>query len=916
MMLQRHAGRACHALTVVLVWLLPTTVFAQEDAFHTSLRTELQNTYGVTGGSWIFSGNETTDLQNRQGWGCTFSEFDVVGQPFSLGTRADVAAGTIQFWSATIRYLSEAPVNAGDVILLAASFRSVNSEIGSGSVKMKVEKATAPYTASLVTGMEVTTSWQRMLVPFVVEETYAAGGFSVNFQIAQQQQVIEIGGVAMINYGSSYTVADLPSQGTTYEGRSLTAPWRAEAESRIEQLRKGTFNVAVVDGMGNPVDGATVQVKMKSHEFGFGTAVNTWALDNASQNTYRDKLENLAGGGKTFSTSVLESAMKWRQWIGGRAEPAKEAVEWLNERGITIRGHNGIWGGYSVMPDYMPGLDQASARDSVLTHARRIAGDPLIKGHLTHWDVVNEPVHVRDLATKMNGYPGYPADPDGEMIYSEIWQNMRQTEDEPTKYINDYNIITEGGALKATQNDYRRVIVNLGMNIEGIGFQGHFSYPLTGMTRLKAIFDEFAAFDVPIAITELDMKDVDVDLAGEYIRDVVTLLFSHPAAESFLVWGFVDSYHWLDDAPFFYSDWTPKPAGQAFIDLVFNEWWTDASGQTASGSYSTSGFYGDYEVTVTSGGETVVRNVSFLKGRETVEVQIGSGADQIVQDFEDLPADRWGALGDSGSTCEAGITAPGYHGKRAMVYNYDVSNVGGNNYCSAGTTLTPQDWSGGAGLGMWIRTAKGPVNVPTIELIDNGGERFVAPWSNPFTEWTWLELPWDAFSRSDNQPAGAPNDGLTLTAVEGYLVNYPANKKGTLYIDDITLLGSAGVDVALETRVAVMGAFNGSGMRTDLNSDGLIPLQQPFGQAPYAYGGSESVPSIPADVVDWVLIELAPESGGRSARRACFVNATSDVVDLDGASPCLMRGVPSGTYRVVVRHQNHLAVQGGEVVVP
>ncbi|GAB3603857.1 carbohydrate binding domain-containing protein [Microbacterium aureliae] len=50
-------------------------------------------------------------------------------------------------------------------------------------------------------------------------------------------------------------------------------------------------------------------------------------------------------------------------------------------------------------------------------------------------------------------------------------------------------------------------------------------------------------------------------------------------------------------------------------------------------------------------------------------------------------------------------------------------------------------------------------------------ERFEATFADDTAGWRFVEVPFDAFERSATQPAGAPNDGLTLTAVRGYGVS-------------------------------------------------------------------------------------------------------------------------------------------------
>jgi hypothetical protein len=99
------------------------------------------------------------------------------------------------------------------------------------------------------------------------------------------------------------------------------------------------------------------------------------------------------------------------------------------------------------------------------------------------------------------------------------------------------------------------------------------------------------------------------------MRDFLTIVFSHPAVESFLMWGFWDGAHWYDDAPIFREDWSVKPSGQVFLDLVFDTWWTDETAVTDSdGMVTFRGYHGDYDVTATHGGESLSADMTLAEG--------------------------------------------------------------------------------------------------------------------------------------------------------------------------------------------------------------------------------------------------------------------------------------------------------------
>jgi hypothetical protein len=115
-------------------------------------------------------------------------------------------------------------------------------------------------------------------------------------------------------------------------------------------------------------------------------------------------------------------------------------------------------------------------------------------------------------------------------------------------------------------------------------------------------------------------------------------------------------------------------------------------------------------------------------------------------------------------------------------------------------------------------------------------------------------------------------------------------------------------------------AGSDAGMSTSLLSQGLIPLNQPFHPSlPYYgnpnpcwyYSGTESVNSVPASIVDWVLVEL--RDGGTTgaftkAKKACFIRSNGKIVALDGVSVPQFPVSVTGPLYATVYHRNHQAV--------
>ncbi len=158
--------------------------------------------------------------------------------------------------------------------------------------------------------------------------------------------------------------------------------------------------------------------------------------------------------------------------------------------------------------------------------------------------------------------------------------------------------------------------------------------------------------------------------------------------------------------------------------------------------------------------------------------------------------------------------------------------------------------------------------------------------------------------------------GLSLSIGQTYYISvYSENGAGlqsAIVSTDGQLVISSAPYQVVEFEFFLEGDFDAATglMRTDLNDAGLVDLSQPYDTAPWNYSGSESVGSLPTNVVDWVLIEARAESDTSLVEsRAALLTNTGEVVDIDGDTGVKFYDVVYGSdYFFVVRHRNHLAV--------
>ena len=220
-----------------------------------------------------------------------------------------------------------------------------------------------------------------------------------------------------------------------------------------------------------------------------------------------------------------------------------------------------------------------------------------------------------------------------------------------------------------------------------------------------------------------------------------------------------------------------------------------------------------------------------------------------------------------------------------------------------------------------------PVIVP-----ENSG-----PWSNADADyWALSSLDHPGSGYADVLVffnGGADNNGATVGStpvrvgtLRFTIVNALAAARLTwrslVNVTQMTALANPGVDVSyreitdscayttLKLKSILQGPWATSAMGTTMRDAGLVPLAQPYGTAPWSYNGTEAVASVPAGVVDWVLVELRSDTVGATkvATQAAFLKSDGSIVGFDGSPLLGFHGVDAGPYHVVIRHRNHLAV--------
>lgn len=543
----------------------------------------------------------------------------VDGMPFSNAVSVMTNKRPKKQHSVQLNTLNTLTFNPEDNGVLTFYARATSLPEGKSEAMMRVlyERNSPPWKKSVYKIVKMGKAWKKYSFPFIVAREfgdlhkgkYLPGEMKLGFNLGFDPQTVEIADVRVMRLVGKFSLYDFGENTRTYPGRELNAKWRVDAMKRIENIRKGNLELAVLSADGKPVKDAKVSYKLKKHKFYFGTCVNSYYFKRYEGTEDGDKYrENIK---KLFNMAVLEAGMKWPEW-----EEHKERVlyttDWLTGNGLALRGHCLFWPSWRRLPkDFREKKDDKSyLRKRCDEHIKDMVS--AYKGKVVQYDVVNEVESNNDLLKIL-----------GDDIMVDWWNKTHNLDPSVGLYINDYGIMTDDREHQDKYEKRIQSLVDKGAKISGIGMQSHFYSDFPSPQRVLEILERFGKFNLPIMITEYDHYIFDEKCQGDYMRDFLIAIFSHPRVEGFMMWGFWDGKHWRKNAPIFHKDWTLKESGKAYIDLVFNKWATRGRAVTnAKGNTQFTGFYGDYEVTVESGGKSKKFTVPFNKTGEKTTLKL------------------------------------------------------------------------------------------------------------------------------------------------------------------------------------------------------------------------------------------------------------------------------------------------------
>ncbi len=477
---------------------------------------------------------------------------------------------------------TDAPIAAGDVIRFRAWMRSpAKTKIG-----VMFEQASPPNTKYLASVVIPPAQWREYSFAGKAGQAHGAGEAQVALFMGYGAGNVELANIRLENLGQ-VDLSKIPQTIDYYGAAPNTNEWRKAALARIEKMRKGDLIVRVVDRNGRPVRNAKVTVEQTRHAFKFGTAAPAARLvgTNADDRRYQATVRRL------FNTVTFENDLKWNALENQNYAQVDQAIDWMHENDIEVRGHNLVWGAERWLPSGLWAKSDAEVRTLLERRVRDTASR--FAGKLYLWDVVNEAVTEHSLWDRL-----------GWQTFSDVFKWARESDPKVLLAYNDYNITEEneagpGHRLKAKERI--DLLVKSGAPFDVIGIQAHVGVPMTPMKRVLEILDEMGAYGKRLEITEYDLGVTDDQVSAQHMADFLTACFSHPKMDAFIMWGFWEGSHWraAQGGAMIRKDWSWRPAAKVWEDLTKRQWWTRAEKMTdASGSVKLRGFKGKYQIRV------------------------------------------------------------------------------------------------------------------------------------------------------------------------------------------------------------------------------------------------------------------------------------------------------------------------------
>lgn len=416
------------------------------------------------------------------------------------------------------------------------------------------------------------------------------------------------------------------------------------AERDIERNRKGSFELVFLYKDGKCPEKAKVHAKLKRIDFNFGA--NIFMLgeydDSERNKLYGEKFCKLFNSASIpLYWEGTEPQQGYLRYAKGtkrdvyRRPPADEMEEFCLAHGLRMKGHPLFW--HEFVPKWLPD-DYRDLKPLIVKRFSEIA--ERYKDTVESFDVVNEPSRIYDVYMRdRRNHERKCIVPEDDYC---LWMF-----DLARKYFPSNKLILND-TMEASFMEFRgkysgyylniKDLLSRGAQIDEIGLQCHVGdwgpENLYNSEILYNILDTYASLGKTMNISEIGIPSVfegetDEELQALAAERLYKACFSHPNMTGITWWNLPDDgilttkrvagAENLPSTGLIDENYNEKAAYKALDRLINKEWTTDVVTEASEGTAAFRGFYGEYEITVTDGDKSIVKNIKLNKNMSKVQ---------------------------------------------------------------------------------------------------------------------------------------------------------------------------------------------------------------------------------------------------------------------------------------------------------
>ncbi len=379
--------------------------------------------------------------------------------------------------------------------------------------------------------------------------------------------------------------------------------------------RTAEATLTITQEDGTPLTNQEVEIAQTNHKFLFGcTGFSTIPLANNELSGKEKQYEELRSQKLLGLFNFITLPFYWGRFEPERGKPDTKRIlktaEYFVNQGCRVKGHPLCW--HTVTADW---LMEMSNEEIIKTQVARIHREVTdFTGLIDTWDVINEVVIMPGFNKYDNGITRIAKELGRTGIIRTMFDAARESNPGAMLLLNDFD-------MSKDYEDLIEACLSEDIKIDALGLQSHMHQGYWGAEKVHDTLERFSRFNLPIHFTEITLVSGDlmpaeiVDLNDHQVEEWPTkpeaeirqakeaaelyqILFEHPAIEAITYWELRDG-GWLN-APsgLIRKDLSNKPAYDALMDLVKNQWWLSPTKMVtdSEGKLHLNGYLGDYSV--------------------------------------------------------------------------------------------------------------------------------------------------------------------------------------------------------------------------------------------------------------------------------------------------------------------------------